>query len=571
MKTLLKHSVIYTLDRENTVAEALVMEEGKILQVGTEAMLREYYGNEMEEIDCGGRCVLPAFHDSHMHLLGYGLFLEMVDLSGAASIRELQQRMRQFIVKHKVKTGEWIRGRGWNQDEFKERQMPTKEDLDAISKECPIVISRVCGHILVANSKAMEICQITDSSNGIFRENEMDRIYRQIPEPDVETLKRGILRGQKRLLAYGITAVQSDDFGNVRDYKKVIQAYRELEEEGRLQLKIYEQCNLGTLSRLKEFLEDEDTWFGLRNSFRKGSTKFCLKSQFIKENESFYLESQFKKEDNSHRLESQFGKEEKRKVTTGYFRLGSLKIVGDGSLGARTAWLRKPYMDAPDTTGIACYDQEEFYNYIKYAHDNGIPIAVHCIGDAMVEAAVDGFERLQKENPRPDLRHGIVHCQITDDSLLKRIAKQRLLVFMQPIFLNYDLHIAEARVGKELARTSYNWKSLFEYGGLLSMGTDCPVEDLNPMKNIYSAVTRKDLKGYPKQGFYPEQRLSVLEAVKAYTLGSAYAVYQEEWQGSLEIGKYADLVVLDQDIFQCEMMKIKDVSIWKTFVGGKEV
>ena len=259
------------------------------------------------------------------------------------------------------------------------------------------------------------------------------------------------------------------------------------------------------------------------------------------------------------------------KEEQGYFRLGCLKIVGDGSLGARTAWLRNPYKDAFDTRGIAYYEKEDLYQYMAYAHNNGIPIAVHGIGDAMIEMAVDCLERLQREYPRADLRHGIVHCQITDNHLLRRIAQQRLMAFIQPIFLNNDLHIVEARVGKELARTSYNWKSLLRYGGLLSIGSDCPVEVFDPMKNIYSAVTRKDLEGYPEQGFYPEQRLSVQEAVNAYTLGSAYAVYQEKQQGSLEAGKYADLVVLDRHIFQCKTEEIKEISIWKTFVGGREV
>ena len=568
MKTLIKHAEIYTLDWENTVAEALVMENGRILQTGTEDKLQRIYGKRMEEVDCGGRCILPAFHDSHMHLLGYGLFLNMVDLSGVKSIEELQYRLRQFLGKYGRRKEEWIRGRGWNQDYFREGRMPSKADLDAVSTEYPIVISRVCGHVLVANSKAMEICNIIKDGklsagaeevwnreeqkkesllemigigedglpNGVFRESGMDLIYRQILDPDLETIKECLLKGQKQLLSQGITAVQSDDFGNVSDYKKVIQAFLELEREGRLQIKVYEQCNFGTLSCWKEFLEEEGSLFGRKSDWEidRNRTKIKAESQ-------------------------------------GYFRLGCLKIVGDGSLGARTAWLRNPYQDASDTKGIAYYKKEELYQYMSYTHNNGIPIAIHGIGDAMVEMAVDCFERLQKEYPRADLRHGIVHCQITDDQLLRRIAKQKLMVFIQPIFLNYDLHIVEKRVGKELAQTSYNWKSLLKYGGLLSIGSDCPVETFDPMKNIYSAVTRKDLKGYPEQGFYPEQRLSVQEAVSAYTRGSVYAVYQEKQQGSLEAGKYADMVVLDQNIFQCKAQEIKDISIWKTFAGGKEI
>ncbi len=547
MKTLIKHAKIYTLDSVNTITEALVMENGRILKTGTEAMLRESYQEKMKEIDCEGRCILPAFHDSHIHLLGYGLFLEMVDLSGTKSIEELQQRIRQYIIKNRINKGEWIRGRGWNQDCFIKDQMPCKEDLDAVSREYPIVISRVCGHILVVNSKALEICKITEKMeeipkeqigigedglpNGIFRENGMDLIYSNIPDPDLETLKRSIVKGQEQLLAKGITAVQSDDFGNVKDYKKVIQAFKELEKEKKLQIKVYEQCNFRTLSQLKEFLEEEQ-------GFERNKEQVnCQKDVYKK----------------------------------GHFRLGCLKIVGDGSLGARTAWLRRPYKDAKDKTGIACYDLDSLYSYMSYAHKKGIPIAIHCIGDAMIETAVQYFARLQEETPRPELRHEIVHCQITDLSLLQRIAKQGILVSIQPIFLNYDLHIVEARVGRELAQTSYNWKTLLEYGCILSMGTDCPVEEFDPMKNIYCAVTRKDLSGYPSYGFYAEQNLSVQEAVMAYTMGSAYAAYGEKWQGSLEAGKCADLVVLNQDIFQCEMEEIKNIDIWKTFVEGEEI
>lgn len=535
MKTLIKHAVIYTLDEKNTVAEALVMEDSKVLQTGTEKALRAAYGEEMQEIDMEGRSVLPAFHDSHLHLLGYSRFLGMADLYQVESIEALQKRMREFMAENGVKAGEWVRGRGWNQDYFEVVKLPTKEDLDAISTECPLVITRACGHMLAANSKALEVCRIEErlgeinpkeielgadgKPNGILKEGGMSFIYRCIPEPDLETLKEYIVKGQEKLLEQGITAVQSDDFGNAGSYETAIQAFRELEQEGRLKIKVYEQCNLGSLSMLKDF-------------FKKGYNK---------------------------------------KTDGGQYRLGCLKIIGDGSLGARTAWMRKLYADSLDTAGIACYSREELFEYMKYAHDRDMQIAIHCIGDAMVECALDCFERLQRENPKPDIRHGIVHCQITDETLLKRIAENHILVYMQPIFLNYDLHIVEARVGKELAKTSYSWKSLLDYGASLSVGSDCPVESFDSMNNIYSAVTRKDLTGYPEQGFYPEQRLSVQETVEAFTIGSAYAAHNEKLQGSLEAGKYADMVVLDTDIFKCEPDVIQHVRIWKTFADGKLV
>lgn len=542
-QTLIKNGNIHIMDVENTIVDAILWEDGVIKEVGTYEQVCKSKKDDCTELDAEGKLVLPAFHDSHLHLLGYCESLDMVDLYLVESIQQMQEKVKEFIEKQKctnqdVKSQEenckWICGRGWNQDYFPDGKMPTREDLDQISTQVPIVLTRACGHMLVVNSKALQLCQITKDTpqvedgafeldangepNGIFREGAMGLITHQIPEKTVEDLKKFILIGQEELFQQGITSVQSDDFWE-KKFETVIQAFRELEQEGKLKVHVYEQSNLGSLSELKRYVA-----LGLHAD--KG------------------------------------GK---------HYRLGPLKILGDGSLGARTAYMLKPYHDAPETTGIAYFTKQELYEYMKYAHDHDMQIAIHCIGDGMLDMALDCFEQIQKENPKEDMRHGIVHCQITSKEQLKRIKDNELVVYMQPIFLNYDMQIVESRVGKELASSSYNWKSLKDLGVHCSVGSDCPVEPFHTMNNIYSAVTRKNLQGQPDEGYYPEQCLTVEETIRAFTVESAYTAKEETKAGTLEKGMRADLVMLDRDLFTCEPEEIRDTAIVMTISDGEIV
>lgn len=251
-----------------------------------------------------------------------------------------------------------------------------------------------------------------------------------------------------------------------------------------------------------------------------------------------------------------------------FYRIGPIKILADGSLGARSAAMRNPYVDAPDTSGILIHEGDALKKMVGIAHNAGYSVIIHCIGDKAIELATESFYSARKDNPNESLRHGIVHCQITDEDLLNRIKELNLLVYAQPIFLDYDLHIVEDRVGKELSSTSYNFGKLVKDGVHLSMGTDSPVEKFDPIPNIYCAVTRKDKNGQMTEGFYPEQCMTVEESIRAYTYESAYCSYEENVKGRIKQGYYADLVVLSDNIFEINPDNLLNVEVEMTIVDG---
>ena len=254
------------------------------------------------------------------------------------------------------------------------------------------------------------------------------------------------------------------------------------------------------------------------------------------------------------------------------FRIGPFKVLQDGALGARTALMRKPYADDPSTCGVQFRPQEELDALVEKAQKTGMQIAIHAIGDGGIEAVLDAIKRAQELCPREDERHGIIHCQITDLPLIRRFKEQNMIAYVQPIFLNYDIKILEARVGKELARTSYAWKSFIDEGVLISSGSDCPVESLDIIENLYTAVCRKMLNGQPEGGFYPEQNLTMEEAVKAHTINAAYASFAEDRKGSIKVGKVADFVLLDKDIFQIDPeTELLSTKILATYMDGEAV
>ena len=253
-----------------------------------------------------------------------------------------------------------------------------------------------------------------------------------------------------------------------------------------------------------------------------------------------------------------------------WLTLGPLKLFKDGSLGARTALMRQGYVNDPENHGLEWIKEADMEAYCQLAKKYGLQVVTHCIGDMAVEKTMDCYERAFVEGENK-LRHGLIHCQITDEGLVRRIAEKDILVFAQPIFLDYDMQIVEGLCGKELASTSYAFGSLQRLGAHVSYGTDCPVEACNPFPNIYMAVTRKNREGKPEGGFYPSECVSVSDAIDAYTAGSAYAEFMEDRKGRIKAGYYADLVLLDRDIFTVDPMEIKDIQPEMTMVGGKVV
>ena len=561
MGELYTNGVFYSMDAANHVYEAMYVEKGRIAALGSGKELAASVPAGTERIDLAGRAVLPGLIDSHMHLAEYGIMQERVFLGNAVSKEEVLELLKEAIKKRK-ETGErrdcgreeeasragdaWLIGYGFNQDYFKTgpgeiAQLPTRTDLDQVSTEVPILIIRACIHIMVANTKALTLnglmkpvkeitveggefdCGEDGYPNGIARENALELLYKAMPEFDIPALKKALKNAMGEVAKYGITTVHSDDFTEAERWKDIVMAYRELEAEGAMTVRVCEQCQFPGKKELEEFLAER------HDSITGGDT---------------------------------------------FFELTSLKIIEDGSLGARTAYLREPYRDDPnnpDNRGILIIPEHELYEYMKIAHHADLPMEVHAIGDGTIELILNLYRRLQEEEPKPGLRHGIVHCQITDKELLRRFRDQNILAYIQPIFLHYDLHIVESRVGKELAGTSYAWKSLVDSGVPVCGGSDCPVEFFNVMEGIYCAVTRKDLKGNPKGGHYPEQCLTVEEAVRLFTTGGAYAGGQENEKGSLEVGKLADIAVLSEDIFRCEAERIKEIRVVRTVVGGRTV
>lgn len=536
MDLIFINGIVYTMDKNNTISEAVAVKDNKIVKVGTTEEILALKGDNSQIIDLEGKALAPGFNDSHMHLVNYGYSQTQADLIGVESVEEINRRVSQYIKDKKVEKGTWVRGAGWNQDYFiGDKVFPTKYDLDKISLDHPIVVTRTCGHVAVVNSKALEVLGIKKGTaqvegghfdldengepTGIFRENALAIVYNAIPNPGINEIKEMITNAIEQLNKCGITSVGTDDFGALpgKDYNKIIEAYLELKNEGLLNIRVYQQYLIPEIDNLKGFLN-------------KG-----YKTGWGDEN----------------------------------FKIGPLKLLLDGSLGARTAVLNEPYTDNPSTSGILTATQEELDEIVDFAHNNGNQIAIHGIGDKAMYMAFESIEKTLNKNPKKDHRHGIVHAQITDEYLLNKFRDLEAIAYIQPIFLDYDWKMVKSRIGEEREKTSYNWKTMVDMGTHIACGSDSPVDSFNVMYGIYEAVTRKDLKGNPEGGWLPEQGLTVEEALYGYTMGGAYASFEEDVKGSIEEGKLADMVVLSDNIFEIDSHKIKDVNVEMTIFNGR--
>ncbi|MCT4620072.1 MAG: amidohydrolase [Marinisporobacter sp.] len=529
MKTLLINGKIASLDSQNTFYEAIGINGNKIDFLGSNKAAKKITTTYDEVISLDGKLLLPGFNDSHMHLLNYGYTLKKMDLTKFASIENMIEKAKDFIKSHSIAGEKWLLGRGWNQDKLMENRFPKRADLDTISKDIPILFTRTCGHISVCNTAALNIIDIEHLDendpnihieDGIFQEDALNILYNAVPSPSLEDIKEMILTTCDHLLESGITSVQTDDLCTMpdQDYKKVLTAYEELNQEKKLPVRIYQQCLFFDKPSFKEFVESE---------YKTG-------------------------------------------MGDTFFKIGPLKLLLDGSLGARTALLREDYSDCPKNKGIASFKQEELNDLFDYSQKHGFQVAAHAIGDKAMDMFIDAIKKSSSYNENKDNRHGIVHAQITNSDILHSMKDLNLIAYVQPIFLDYDLHIVRDRVGNR-ADESYAFKTMYDLGIKVSGGSDAPVVDFNPFENIYSAVVRKDLNLMPSEAYLPKEKLSVTEALKAFTINGAYSSFEEKIKGSLEVGKLADLVVLSEDIFNINENKIKDIYAAITIVDGKIV
>lgn len=538
--TLYKNANVQTVDKENPKAESFIVKDSKFLFVGSEEDSRKKLeGKEFDEINLESNLVLPGFNDSHLHFLHYAKGLLNVNLTGTRSIDELKTRLKEKLESRDKEDNFWLEGEGWNQDYFvDEKRFPTKEDLDEVSTEVPILIMRACFHIGVLNSKGLELLELNSSNaseygdlievfpngepNGVIKENLLENVKSKKPGFDYDLTKDILLKAQEKAFEQGLTSVQSDDFGYVpnQDFNLLFDLFKDLYEEDKLKLRISEQC-------LFLNVKDEEKFFNEEYHYGWG-------------NETY--------------------------------RISTVKILSDGSLGARTAALRNGYNDDSSTKGIMLFTQEELDEMVLLSHENKCPVAIHGIGDRAIEMALNSIEKAKKTYPDIKLRHGIVHCQITDEELLNRFKELEVMALVQPIFIDYDMNIVSDRVGEELSKTSYAWKTMKDKGINVSFGTDAPVEPFDTMPNIYSAVTRKNITGDEEKTYLEKEKMSMEDAIYAYTYESAYASGEEEIKGTISPGKLADFIVLDKDLFNLENDKeILDTKVLETYVGGQLV
>ena len=532
MRTVFRNARVYT--GAESLGEAFLVEDGRFSAVGSNEQILALADADAVCVDLEGRFVCPGFNDSHMHLLNFGQALSSAQLGQhTGSLAEMLRYLGEYLREHPPRAGRWLRGRGWNQDYFSDTaRMPGRADLDAVSAEIPIMLTRACGHCCVVNSRVLEIAGITASTpspeggaigmengqpDGRLYDNAMELLVPFIPLPDKEELKSMIRLACRTLNAYGVTSSQTDDYCIFRavPWETINAAYRELEAEGELTVRVCEQVNFTTIPELQRYIE-----VGSR-----GGAGSLL------------------------------------------FKPGPLKMLGDGALGARTAHLSRPYADKPDTCGFSLFSSEHFNEMISYANAQGMQVAIHAIGDACLDQVLDAVELALREHPRADHRHGVVHCQISRPDQLERMCRLKMHIYAQSIFLDYDNHIVEARVGPELAASSYSWKTLMDGGLSVSNGSDCPVELPDVMRGIECAVTRCSIDGTGP--YLPHEAFIVREALDSFTIRGAEASFEEDFKGRIAPGYLADFTVLDRDPFEAEPRTLHEIRVLSTWLGGR--
>ena len=525
---------IYSMKKEGEKFQSLGVKDGKITFLGTDEEAKNVTSKEL--IDLKGKMMIPGMADAHLHLYAYCQNLTFVDLSKVHNINEMINLMKEKIKN--VKKGDWVKGVNFDQSKWKENRFPTLEEMDSISKDNPVIIKRCCLHAVVANSKALEMASIGKNyqagsggiveldkdgmPNGILREQSTKVFDDILPDPlkDIEVQKKIMQDVLNDMSSKGITTIHTYA-AKIWQYNEDINIYKNFEKEGKLPLRVT-VC-------IDELFEPEIlTKEKLNNPYRK-------------------------------------------------VQLGAYKIFSDGSMGSRSAALKKPYSDDPQNSGFMLFTQEELNNKILTGYEHGLQPAIHAIGDRALDmtlAAIEYTLKTTKEKGMTDeeqknrLPFRIIHVQMIDDDLLERMKKLPLVLDIQPIFLCTDLHWIEDRIGKERLKGSFALKTMEKAGLIQTGGSDCPVETYEPLKGIYAAVTRQDMEGYPIEGFLPEERLSVYEALCMYTKNVPYATGQESVLGTLEIGKFADLTVLEKNLFKIDKKEIKDVKVEQTYVAG---
>ncbi|MEX8546416.1 MAG: amidohydrolase [Mucilaginibacter sp.] len=515
---LVKNARVYTIDNRFAIAEAFAVRDGKILEVGKTADLEKKY-TAKEVVDAHGKAVFPGFIDAHTHFYEYGMGLQTVNLKDLPSWNVAVDSVKSYA---KNNTEGWIIGNGWDQNRWKTKQFPNKLKLDSLFPERPVVLTRVDGHAAIANQAALNIAGIKPNQKvaggaietikgkltGILLDNAVDLVAHKIPEPTEEQSQNALLQAQRNCFAVGLTTV--DDCG--LDFP-LVNTIRQLQNRGDLKMRLFVMLS--------------DNPRNLDALFRNGAIK------------------------------------------TPRLNVSSVKVYADGALGSRGACLLKPYSDQPKWNGFLRSPQKHFQEIAELLEKKGFQMCTHAIGDSANRVMLKIYASVLKG--KNDRRWRIEHSQIIDPADFKYFGENNIVPSVQPTHATSDMSWAVQRLGKTRLKTAYAYQQLLQQNGWLPLGTDFPVENISPFYTFYAAVERKDLKGLPEGGFQKENALTRQQAIKGMTIWAAKANFQEHEKGSLEPGKFADFVILDEDLMTVKGSELPKVKVLQTYINGENV
>ena len=515
---LIYNATIYTVDSNFSVAEAMAIQNGKIIAVGNSDSLRNVF-QPGESLDVKGAFVYPGFIDAHTHFFRYALGLQTLDLTGTESWAQVIEKLKNFAEQN---TNGWLIGRGWDQNDWKEKEFPTKEELDKLFPDRPVFLTRVDGHAAIANQEALDIGQvkagdrteggIIETKNGrltgILIDNAVSRVGAKIPDPGRNEIQSALALGQNNCFAVGLTTV--DDCG--LDYPEV-QLIDSLQNAGILKMRVYAMLS--------------DNPVNYNYLFSKG------------------------------------------KIKTNRLNVRSFKVYADGALGSRGACLLEPYHDRPRESGFLLRTLRHYDSVANLLSQKGYQMCTHAIGDSANRALLNIYAKYLKG--KNNLRWRIEHAQVVDPGDLPLYGENNIISSVQPTHATSDMYWAADRLGPLRIRGAYAYRELLKQNGWITLGTDFPVEDISPFKTFFAASAREDARGWPRGGFQPENALTPEETLKGMTIWAARSNFEEHEKGSLEKGKFADFVILNQDLLKTRGTTILNTVVQATFVNGEKV
>lgn len=516
---------IRTMDAKRTIARSAAIMNGKIIAIGSDADTRAFRGSSTRLIDAGGRTIIPGFNDAHVHFLETGSQLSSVDLRDAKTPAEFVARIKAFA--EKTPKGRWILGGKWDHENWTPNDLPTAALIDAVTPDHPVFIDRLDGHMALANSLAMRLAKVDKETKdvdggeivrnasgeptGVFKDSAMDYLNRVIPEQSFEQKIEAAIAATEHAASLGVTSVQDMSTGTD------VGVLQETIRRGKLKTRVYGCSPLADYKRWKNV--------GVRYAYGDGM-----------------------------------------------LRVGCLKGYADGSLGSTTAWFFEPYLDSPSSFGLPMADVETTMRSDIIESDKaGLQVNIHAIGDRANKAILDHYAALDAANGQRDRRFRIEHAQHLRLDDIATFGRMKVVASMQPFHIIDDGRWAWKRLDSKRLRGTYAFRTLLDTGGVLAFGSDSPVAPLDPLFGVYAAVTRRTLDDKNPGGWIPEQKISVDETVRAFTWGSAFAEFQDTVKGTLEVGRFADMVMLSDDIFAIDPVRIKDAKVQMTIVDGKVV